>query len=42
MARALVAELVGNYKTQGSWLQMFSVCDWADGWKLLKEKMAST
>jgi hypothetical protein len=42
MARALVVELVGNYKTQESWLQMFSVCDWAHGWKLLKEKMATT
>jgi len=41
-ARAIVADLVGNYKTQVSWQQMFSVCDWEEGWKVLKEKMAST
>jgi hypothetical protein len=41
-ARATAADLVGNYKKRESWEQMFSVCDWEEGWKVLKEKMAST
>jgi len=41
-AQATVAELLGNYLKQESWQAMFGLCDWAEGWKVLKEKMAST
>jgi hypothetical protein len=41
-SRATVAELMGNYKRQESWEAMFSLCSWDEGWKVLKEKMAST
>jgi hypothetical protein len=40
--QATVAELLGNYRYQDSWEAMFSLCDWEEGWKVLKEKMAST
>ena len=40
--QATVAELLGNYRCQESWEAMFGLCDWAEGWKVLKEKMAST
>ena len=41
-SRATVAELMGNYRRQESWEAMFGICDWDEGWKVLKEKMAST
>ena len=41
-AQATVAELLGNYLRQESWEAMFSLCAWDEGWKVLKEKMAST
>jgi hypothetical protein len=41
-AQAIVAELLGSYKSQESWKETFSLAEWADGWKVLKEKMAST
>jgi hypothetical protein len=41
-AQAIVAELLGSYRSQDSWKEMFSVCEWDVGWKVLKEKMAST
>jgi hypothetical protein len=42
MAQAIVAELLGSYRSQDSWKEMFSVVEWGDGWKVLKHKMAST
>jgi hypothetical protein len=42
MAQAIGAELLGSYRSQDSWKEMFSLAEWGDGWKVLKEKMAST
>jgi hypothetical protein len=42
MAQAIVAELLGSYRSQDSWKETFSLAEWNDGWKVLKEKMAST
>jgi hypothetical protein len=41
-ARAAIAELLGNFTHQDSWRMMFAVCDWEEGWKVLKDKLAST
>jgi hypothetical protein len=41
-AQAIVAELLGSYRSQDSWKETFSLAAWGDGWKVLKEKMAST
>jgi hypothetical protein len=41
-AQAIVAELLGSYRSQDSWKEMFSVCEWTEGWKVLKHKLAST
>jgi hypothetical protein len=41
-AQAIAAELLGSYRSQDSWKEMFSVCLWAEGWGVLKHKMAST
>jgi hypothetical protein len=41
-AQAIVAELLGSYRSQDSWKEMFSVVGWDEGWKVLKDKMAST
>jgi hypothetical protein len=41
-AQATTAELMGNYLRRESWEAMFSLCAWDEGWKVLKEKMAST
>ena len=41
-AQAIVAELLGSYRRQDSWKEMFSVVGWDEGWKVLKDKMGST
>lgn len=42
LAQALVAELCGkNYTTQEAWIKMFSIADWDDGWRAIKDKLAS-
>jgi hypothetical protein len=41
-AQAIVAELLGSYKSPESWKETFSLAEWGNGWKVLKEKMAST
>lgn len=41
-AQATAAELMGNYLRRESWEAMFSLCAWDKGWKVPKEKMAST
>lgn len=42
LAQAMIAELCGSYTRHECWSEMFTIIDWDEGWKYVKEKMAST
>jgi hypothetical protein len=41
LVQALIAELCGSYERQDCWSEMFTIINWDEGWKYVKEKMAS-
>ena len=42
MARATIAELVGNYRKQDAWLKMLALLEWDKGTQIIKEKLAAS